>query len=99
MVEIFLNNTPIVADDYKEEKINNLLKISFKFKVTSEAYHDITTLLYKGTFTVKVLDRNLAFTGTIQQYSTSVTNLYAKGQTGEFSLSLVEVKEKESGIG
>jgi hypothetical protein len=91
--EIFLNDTLINVVHYEEDKVNELNKISVGFNVTSEEYHDITTLLYKGTFDVKVPKRGLSFKGTIQQYSTSFTNLYIKGQVGDFKLSLLEVKE------
>ncbi|XJZ27582.1 DUF3219 family protein [Bacillota bacterium Lsc_1132] len=90
--EIILNDTLIHVDNYKEETENGLQKIFIDFKVTSEEYHDITTLLYEGTFNVKVPERGLAFRGNIQQYSTSFTNLYEKGQVGDFKLSLLEVK-------
>ena len=91
--EIFINDTVIKAIHYEEGKVDGLNKISIDFNVTSEEYHDITILLYKGTFDVKVPERDLAFRGTIQQYSTSFTNLYIKGQVGNFNLSLLEVKE------
>ena len=82
----------IHVDNYKEETVNGLYKITIDFKVSSEEYHDITTLLYKGIFDVKIPERDLSFRANIQQYSTSVTNLYEKGQVGEFQLSLLEVK-------
>ncbi|MFB3167076.1 DUF3219 family protein [Neobacillus sp. 179-C4.2 HS] len=91
--EIVLNETTIKVNKYDEEKEGDLHKISVEFNVTSEDYHDITTLLYKGTFDVKVPDRDLSFRASIQQYSTSFTNLYIKGQVGEFKLQLLEVKE------
>lgn len=91
--EIILNDTHIHLDFYNEEKENDLHKIAVQFKVTSEEYHDITTLLYEGTFDVKVPEKDLAFRGNIQQYSTSVTNLYKKGQAGDFKLCLLEVKK------
>lgn len=90
--EIILNDTSIHVDDYKEETDECLHNIIIDFKVTSEKYHDITTLLYEGVFDVKVPDRGLAFRGKIQQYSTSITNLYEKEQVGDFTLSLREVK-------
>ncbi|MFB4162958.1 DUF3219 family protein [Alteribacillus sp. JSM 102045] len=91
--EILLNNTLIKVNKFKNEKVNGLHKISFNFKVSSEEYYEITTLLYRGTFQVSVLEQNLTFKGTIQQYSSSITNLYEKGQTGDFHLSLIEVKQ------
>ncbi|SFB07024.1 Protein of unknown function [Lentibacillus halodurans] len=65
-------------------------KISFDFKVTHEAYHDITTLLYKNDFIVKVPDRHLQFPAVISNYSTSITNLYEEGAIGDFKLELIE---------
>lgn len=91
--EIQINDTIINVDYFKEEKVNDLHKITVYFKVSSEEYHDVTTLLYKGTFDVNIPERELVFKGTIQEYSTSVTNLYEKGQTGDFKLTLLEVKE------
>ncbi len=90
--EIILYDSVIHIENYKEETENGLLKILIDFKVNSEEYHNITTLLYKGIFDVKVPEKELAFRGKIQQYSTSITNLYEKGQVGEFQLSLLEVK-------
>jgi hypothetical protein len=91
--KIFLNNTAIMLDRYEEEKVNGLHKISIEFKVTSEDYHEVTSLLYKGTFNVKIPEKGLEFKGAIQQYSTSITNLYETGQVGDFKLTLLEVKE------
>ncbi|MEH7120800.1 DUF3219 family protein [Neobacillus vireti] len=88
--ELILNDTAIHLDQYKEEKINHLYKITVTFKVTSADYHDITTLLYEGEFDVKIPERQLAFKASIEQYSTSITNLYEKGQVGVFQLSLLE---------
>ncbi|MBM7610697.1 hypothetical protein JOD29_004029 [Lysinibacillus composti] len=91
--EIVLNDTVIQLENYKEETVNNLRKVVLDFKVTSEDYHDIAVLLYEGTFNVKVPERNLAFRGTIQQYSTSITNLYEKGEVGDYHVCLLEVKQ------
>jgi hypothetical protein len=88
--ELILNDTVIKLDHYEEEQVNHLYSVTVTFKVTSTNYHDITTLLYKGTFDVKIPERQLAFRGAIQQYSTSVTNLYEQDQVGEFKLSLLE---------
>ncbi|NEU31979.1 DUF3219 family protein [bacterium LRH843] len=90
--ELYLDDSLIKIKSYKEEKVNGLYKISVDFEVTSEEYHEVTTLLYKGTFDVKVPEKNVTFRGTIQQYSTSIINLYVKGQVGDFKLSLLEVK-------
>lgn len=90
--KIRLNDTVIQVTEYKEEKVNDLHRISIHFHVTSEDYHDVTTLLYKGTFDVQVPEKDFIFKGTIQEYSTSITNLYEKSQVGDFRLSLLEVK-------
>ncbi|SDI63795.1 DUF3219 family protein [Natribacillus halophilus] len=90
--EVLLNNYPIKVESYdEEENVDGLYKITIEFKVTSTEYHDITTLLYEGTFDIKVPERDLAFRGTIQQYFTSITNLYIEGQVGDYTLSLIEV--------
>ncbi|WP_456279012.1 DUF3219 family protein [Bacillus sp. AK128] len=91
--EILLNNLPIKINSYSEDNIDGLIMISVMFNVTSDDYHDITTLLYKGTFEVKVPEKDLIFQGSIRQYSTSFTNLYEKDQVGVFSLSLLEVRK------
>ncbi|MFB5281078.1 DUF3219 family protein [Peribacillus sp. Hz7] len=87
---IILNNYSISVKEYGEKKTQDGDLISVTFDVTSEDYHDVTTLLYKGAFDVKIPERNREFKGTIQQYSTSITNLYEKGNVGEFKLCLLE---------
>lgn len=89
--EILLNGTKINVTHFEEKENKNGIWISVTFNVTSEEYHDITTLLYEGTFDVKVPEKQMEFRGTIQEYSTSITNLYEKGQVGEYKLTLKEV--------
>jgi hypothetical protein len=89
--ELLLDGHSIKLDEYEESTINNLRKLSVRFKVTSEEYHDIAVLLYKGTFHVKVPERNLEFEGEIVEYYTSLTNLYQEGQTGDYNVTLLEV--------
>ena len=93
--EIILNDRVIHLCSYEDEEVNGLYKVSVEFNVTSEDYHDITTLLYNGTFDVKIPERNILFRGTIHNYSTSITNLYVKDQLGQFKLTLIEVSHKE----
>ena len=88
--EIILNHTPIHVTNYHEEMEDGLHKICVDFNVTSKDYHDITKLLYKGVFDVQVPQKGLTFTGDIQQYSTSITNLYQEGNVGDFRLCLRE---------
>lgn len=92
--EIILNDTSIHVDSFKEDRDENLYRICVDFKVTSEEYHAITTLLYEEKFNIKVPEKGLTFRGNIQEYSTSITNLYEKGQVGDFSLCLRELKDE-----
>ena len=92
--EIFLNNTRIAITNYEEKSINDLIKLSIEFAVTSDEYHDITTLLYKNKFHVNIPERNLSFHGVINRYSTSLTNLYKKNQVSQFSLEIIEQKNE-----
>ena len=91
--KLILNDRIIQLSGYKEEKVNGLYKASVIFNVKSEEYHEITTLLYNGTFDVKIPEKDLMFRGTIYNYSTSITNLYEKNQVGQYKLTLVEEKD------
>ncbi|MDN4493539.1 DUF3219 family protein [Ureibacillus aquaedulcis] len=90
--EIILNDTVIPIEKYEETTVNGLHNIIIDFKVASEDYHDIAVLLYEGTFQITVPVKDLSFKGSIIQYSTSITNLYEKGQIGDYHVSLQEVK-------
>ncbi|UTR13042.1 YkvR family protein [Evansella sp. LMS18] len=91
--KIILDNRTIETDKYEQKTTENgLLQVTVDFKVSHEDYHEITTLLYKGVFDVEVPERGLAFKGKIANYSTSVTNLYEKGNLGNFHLSLIEAQ-------
>lgn len=76
--QLILDDRVIQVSSYEEEKVNGRYKVSVIFDVTSEEYHDIATLLYNGTFDVKIPEKALMFRGTIYNYSTSITNLYEK---------------------
>jgi hypothetical protein len=92
--KVVVNGMELAAYDYEHRYVTKngkeLNEISFKFPVTSEAYHDVAVLLYKDDFQVEVPEANIAFEAAIKQYSTSVTNLYEKNQVGEYSLVLEE---------
>jgi len=94
--KIILDDTTIYVEHYEEEYLNGLIKITVDFKVTSEDYHDIAVLLYRETFDIKVPERGLAFRGNIQQYSTSLTNLYKKDQVADYKVTLLEKVNAES---
>lgn len=89
-MKILIDGRKIKVHTYEEQKENGKNKIFVKFYVKSEEYHEVTTLLYKGRFQVEVPQQNLNFNGEIQEYSTSITNLYEANQVGDFSLVLVE---------
>jgi hypothetical protein len=90
---ILLNDKEIPIIQYDIRSVNNLYQLTIEFKVSSGKYHEITTLLYKGEFDIKIPDTNTCFRGVIQEYSTSVTNLYESGNVGDFKLVLKEKKE------
>lgn len=93
VTEIYLDDYKLNITDYHEELNDELLLVKVDFKVTTEEYHDVTTLLYKGIFNFKVPDRDLDCKVTIQEYSTSITNLYEKDQVGLFRLTLRKIEE------
>lgn len=98
VTEVELNDVEIKVTMYQEKTVDDpklgkpIQHIKFNFNVRSgEEYHKITTLLYKQTFDVKVPERNIAFRGTIESYSTSITNLYKENEVGVFTLELKEI--------
>ncbi|WP_139339589.1 DUF3219 family protein [Bacillus dakarensis] len=91
--EIILNNRQIQVERYNLDTKDGRTRLSLEFKVSSEDYHDIATLLYEGTFDVRVPECELSFRGSIHEYSTSITNLYEKGKVGDYKITLVEEKK------
>ncbi|CAM3790528.1 DUF3219 domain-containing protein [Mesobacillus thioparans] len=89
--EIVLDGYPIVLSKFESFIEDGFRFVSVEFPVTTEIYHDVTTLLYKGEFQVRISGYP-DFLGRIVEYSTSVTNLYESGQVGQFKLALMEVK-------
>ncbi|HEX6595050.1 MAG TPA: DUF3219 family protein [Bacillota bacterium] len=95
-VQVCMNETLVEAFKYTEDTVvdrkldKKLHTVSFYFHVPSEAYHDVTTLLYENNFTIKVPERNVSFQATIATYSTSITNLYNENEVGTFYLQLIE---------
>ncbi|MFC4024844.1 DUF3219 family protein [Oceanobacillus longus] len=92
--KVVINDVTIDAINFQEETVERdgreLKKVRFDFKVTAEGYHDITTLLYKNDFMVKMPAKSLEFPAVIHRYSTSITNLYEAGAVGDFKLELLE---------
>ena len=94
--KLFIDEAEILATNFELTRFpdsathQQLHKISFDFKVTSEEYHDIAVLLYRSDFTVRLPEENLEFPATISNYSTSVTNLYKENQVADYKLELVE---------
>ncbi|RDW21155.1 DUF3219 domain-containing protein [Oceanobacillus arenosus] len=93
-VKVNINNVAIGVTNFQQELIQEegkeLHKISFDFKVKSEQSHEITTLLYKNNFIVKVEEKGLEFPATISNYSTSITDLTVESAVGDFKLELIE---------
>ncbi|MEJ8302793.1 DUF3219 family protein [Saccharibacillus sacchari] len=63
---------------------------AFDFKVTHEQYHDVATLLYKGTFRLRIPRFGYDGVTDIHNYSTSLDNLYEKDAVGDYHLELAE---------
>jgi hypothetical protein len=97
--QVILNGNQIDVYNYKEEKVpdggEQSIHLSFDFKVSHKEYHDITTLLYDLYFDVNVPDDDLQFRGMIDNYYTSLTNLYEEDAVGEFHLELKETDGEE----
>lgn len=100
ITQIILNTTPISVENFSHstvfnERYQDLLRVvKVDFKVTSNDYHDMTTLLYQNNFNLIIPGKNIEFPCHIQNYHTSITNLYQEGQVGTFHLELIETKEE-----
>ncbi|WP_096273092.1 DUF3219 family protein [Paucisalibacillus globulus] len=96
MTRIWINDLEVEVDQLNETKIekngHTLYQLEVEFKVTHDTYHDVTTELYKNDFLVKVPDKSLEFQAEINNYSTSITNLYEEDAVGDFKLVLVQRK-------
>ncbi|WP_237605606.1 DUF3219 family protein [Salinicoccus sp. ID82-1] len=89
---IILDDTEIKLKDYEAHEKDGRREVAFIFDVTTEDYHDVAVLLYRGTFDVSIPEEHLEFRGTIINYSTSLDNLYEENQTGEFRVTLQEIE-------
>jgi len=94
---IYLDKTQIPLTHFEDETVDGLYKVTIEFNVTSEAYHDIAVLLYRGRFDVEIPDKDKKFKGEIYNYSTSLTNLYKDNQVAEYRLVLKEIREGQKG--
>ena len=96
MVEnIYLDEMKIPLTFFEDETVDGLYKVTIEFNVTSEAYHDIAVLLYRGHFNVEVPAKDKKFKGEIFNYSTSLTNLYEDNQVAVYRLVLIEIQEDQ----
>ncbi|MGE7601657.1 DUF3219 family protein [Peribacillus sp. NPDC097675] len=98
--EVVLNDVSLHVTNFHAESVEDseggeYRKVSFDFKVTSEEYHDITTLLYQMVFELKIPETREEYRAEIFNYSTSLTNLYEENAVGDFSLTLIEVDSQE----
>lgn len=93
---VWIDDTEIHASNFKEETNDQSCphqqkrKVSFDFKVTSEEYHHIATLLYKMNFCIRIPTLEAKFNASISNYSTSITDLYKPNQIADYHLELVE---------
>lgn len=90
MTQLLINDYNIHVEKYQIDERASKTFLSVDFKVTHEQYHDITTLLYKNDFKIKLPSENLEFDAVIQTFWTSFTNLYEEGTVGDFHLELIE---------
>ncbi|MBM7703595.1 DUF3219 family protein [Metabacillus iocasae] len=97
--EVRINDVFIPVEAYEEEVVMSkqtkrpLRQVMLEFKVKSEDYHEITTLLYNEVVNIHVPAKNVTFTGKINEYSTSITNLYKANQVGDFKIRYVELEK------
>ncbi|OWR32401.1 hypothetical protein CDO73_01990 [Saccharibacillus sp. O23] len=94
-VEIWLDERRFEATGLREFAVteqdgSERRAFAFDFKVTHEDYHDVTTLLYKGEFRLRVPALQAELRTGIHNYSTSLDNLYEKGAVGDYHLELIE---------
>lgn len=87
---ILINDYPIEAEELEVSIKSAQKKVSLVFQVTHTDYHDITTLLYQNDFMVDIPEQQLRFPAMIQNYSTSIDNLYQENTVGIFRLELIE---------
>lgn len=92
MTKMFLNEYPIEVEDLQidQDPQKNATIIRTTFQVTHADYHDVTTLLYKNDFLVDIPAQGIKMRAIIQNYSTSIDDLYKGGATGTFYLELIE---------
>jgi hypothetical protein len=96
--EVILDDVTIQVTGYKEESVKGdqggeeSKQISFDFIVKGkDDYHDITVLLYREVFEVRVPARKLNFRGRINHYATAIPNFEDEGAGVAFSLGLIEL--------
>lgn len=90
--EMKLNDQTIELTGFEEREENGRLVISVEFDVTSEEYHNVTTLLYEEKFDITVPEKDMKFKGVITNYLTSLDNLYEENQVGEYQVTFTEIE-------
>ncbi|MFD1412666.1 DUF3219 family protein [Oceanobacillus jeddahense] len=89
-MKIKINGQVFKGKQVELDEVADKKQVAFSFDVTSETYHDVTSLLYENDFEVDIPEKSMTFPATIKKYATSTTNLYEKGKTSEFYLKLRE---------
>lgn len=89
----------LVSEFYKTETTSySPTKVSFRFPVHGgEEYHNVTKMLYNPSFTVKVPEDNLQFTGNITKYATTLADFSDEQQVSIFHLELTEISSSKKG--
>lgn len=90
--EMKLNDQTIELTGFEEREENGRLVISVEFDVTSEEYHNVTTLLYEEKFDIAVPEKDMKFKGVITNYLTSLDNLYEDNQVGQYHVTFTEIE-------
>ncbi|GGH75749.1 hypothetical protein JOD43_000462 [Pullulanibacillus pueri] len=91
--EVLLDNKAFSVTDFKQELERGRKSISFTLKVQGgQHYHDVTSFLYKNAFEVRVPEMDLAFSGKIYEYSTSLADYSDENSFSNFKLRLIEEK-------
>ncbi|GGO01281.1 DUF3219 family protein [Saccharibacillus kuerlensis] len=93
--ELWIDGHEFEATGFREFEVETVegckrRVFAFDFKVTHQQYHDVATLLYKGTFRLRVPAAGVDLETDIHNYSTSLDNLYEEGAVGDYHLELAE---------
>src|SRR5699024_3021696 len=99
---VMINNLTIDAFHFHHDIVvkdgKQLQKVSFDFQVTSTDYHNVTTALDANDFSVSVPVKNLDFSAVIDNYGSSITDVYDEGNLRVFHLELIEKRRDQNSM-